>query len=136
VPVTPTASSRRCSETAYNDPRIGKDPQPDHMSKFVVLPDNRRGDWGGVHVNSGIPNRAFHLACVRLGARYSWERAGKIWYGALRALTRTSTFADAAITTVTIAGQMFGNEVSAAVRSAWQDVGVTPGSTIVPVLVG
>ena len=43
--------------TAYDDPILGKDPQPAHMRDYVVtLEDN-----GGVHINSGIPNHAFFL---------------------------------------------------------------------------
>src|SRR5262249_48697272 len=108
------------------DPRLGKDPQPDRMSRFVELPDTRRGDWGGVHINSGIPNRAFYLACVNLGATYSWEKAGKIWYSALRSLNAKSNFADAARATISFATQLFGNEAKAAVEDAWKQVEVTP----------
>jgi Zn-dependent metalloprotease len=32
--------------------------QPAHMKDFKVLPNNRAGDWGGVHTNSGIHNKA------------------------------------------------------------------------------
>ena len=39
-------------------------------------------DNGGVHLNSGIPNRAFALAAVALGGP-SWERAGQVWYDTL-----------------------------------------------------
>ena len=28
------------------------------MDHFRVLPNTRAGDWGGVHVNSGIHNKA------------------------------------------------------------------------------
>jgi Zn-dependent metalloprotease len=41
--------------TAYNDPVLGRDPQPGHMNNYV----NTTQDNGGVHINSGIPNRAF-----------------------------------------------------------------------------
>ena len=44
--------------TAYDDPRLGKDPQPGHMRDYVDTTD----DNGGVHINSGIPNKAFHVA--------------------------------------------------------------------------
>ncbi len=64
--------------TAYDDPRLGRDPQPDHMDRFVETTD----DNGGVHINSGIPNRAFHLAAVALGGT-SLEGAGQVWYDAL-----------------------------------------------------
>ena len=43
--------------TAYDDPTIGKDPQPGHMKNFVKT----TSDNGGVHINSGIPNRAFYF---------------------------------------------------------------------------
>ena len=39
-------------------------------------------DNGGVHLNSGIPNRAFHLAATAIGGS-SPEGAGRIWYAAL-----------------------------------------------------
>jgi Zn-dependent metalloprotease len=41
--------------TAYDDPVLGKDPQPAHMKDFV----HTQQDNGGVHINSGIPNHAF-----------------------------------------------------------------------------
>src|SRR5690606_15620654 len=65
--------------TAYDDPLLGKDPQPGHMRDFVVTQE----DNGGVHINSGIPNRAFHLAALALDG-HAWEPAGRIWYDALR----------------------------------------------------
>ena len=43
--------------TAYDDPRLGKDPQPAHLRDYVDTTD----DNGGVHINSGIPNKAFHV---------------------------------------------------------------------------
>ena len=64
--------------TAYDDPVLGKDPQPDHMDDYVDTTD----DNGGVHLNSGIPNRAFQLAAVAVGGSAA-EGAGRIWYAAL-----------------------------------------------------
>lgn len=46
---------------AYDNPDLGRDPQPDHMSKYKNLPDTDDGDNGGVHINSGIPNLLSHL---------------------------------------------------------------------------
>ncbi|HEY5730465.1 MAG TPA: M4 family metallopeptidase, partial [Anaerolineales bacterium] len=58
--------------TAYNDPVLGKDPQPGHMKDYVkTVSDN-----GGVHINSGIPNRAFYVTAMELGG-YAWEKAGQ-----------------------------------------------------------
>ena len=64
--------------TAYDDDVLGKDPQVGSMSDYVETTD----DDGGVHINSGIPNRAFYLAAVALGGS-SWDEAGPIWYAAL-----------------------------------------------------
>jgi len=35
--------------------------QPDHMRNFANLPPTQLGDWGGVHTNSGIPNKVAYL---------------------------------------------------------------------------
>jgi Zn-dependent metalloprotease len=111
--------------TAYDNELFGKDPQPAHMAEFVVLPDTEEGDNGGVHTNSGIPNKAFHLAATRMGG-FAWEAAGHIWYEALRASSATTGFADFADTTCLKAAELFGvgGIQTAAVRSAWDDVGV------------
>lgn len=112
--------------TAYDDPRLGKDPQPDHMSDFVTTSD----DNGGVHINSGIPNKAFHLVATALGG-YAWERAGRIWYLALTGgrLSRTADFAAFAAETVDVAAREYGedSEEADAVRTAWSAVWVVNG---------
>jgi Zn-dependent metalloprotease len=120
--------SMRDPGTAYDDPRLGKDPQPGKMSDYRQLADRRSDDWGGVHVNSGIPNRAFVLACDNLGAAHSWDKAGRIWYATLRALHKTSNFAEAASTSIMYAQQLFGPQAADAVRDAWRTVEVVPAS--------
>ncbi|MFH1183900.1 MAG: M4 family metallopeptidase [Chloroflexota bacterium] len=112
--------------TAYDDPVLGKDPQPAHMRDYVVtLEDN-----GGVHVNSGIPNHAFFLAAVAMGG-HAWERAGRIWYIAGRDRMRTNTnFQGAADLTFEVARALYG-EGSAeqqAVQYGWESVGITIGA--------
>lgn len=102
--------------TAYDDPVLGKDPQPDHMDGYIDTTD----DHGGVHLNSGIPNRAFQLAAVSIGGSAA-EGAGRIWYAALTSgLPARSDFAGFAAATVAAAG-----EHSDAVTEAWQTVGVS-----------
>ena len=64
--------SMKAPGTAYDNEVLGKDPQPDHMDRFVVLPDTDEGDNGGVHINSGIPNKAFQLTAVGIGG-FAWE---------------------------------------------------------------
>lgn len=106
--------------TAYDDPRLGKDPQVGDMAHYVQTTD----DNGGVHTNSGIPNRAFELAAKAIGGE-SWSGAGRIWYAALTSGIAVGTdFAGFAEATVTAAGDHAG-----AVRQAWTTVGVTPGAT-------
>jgi Zn-dependent metalloprotease len=114
--------SMKAPGTAYDDPRIGKDPQPGHMKDYVSTTD----DSGGVHINSGIPNRAFYLAAVAIGGA-AWKRAGRVWYVALRdRLRHDSSFADAARLTGEVAAELFGPQSAEAqaVQAAWQGVGV------------
>lgn len=107
--------------TAYDDPLLGKDPQPDHMRRFVITQE----DNGGVHINSGIPNRAFYLAAIALGG-FAWERTGRIWYDSLcdKRLSSESTFSAFAQLTVEHARQGFGAKAVEAVRHGWSEVGV------------
>jgi Zn-dependent metalloprotease len=101
------------------------DPQPDHMTRYVRKPDTKPGDWGAVHYNSGIPNKAFYLTAVAIGGS-AWEKAGHIWYQALLASTTTTQFQDFADTTYAKAGQMYGGggAEQRAVRDAWRQVGL------------
>jgi len=109
--------------TAFDDPLLGKDPQPAHMKNFVrTFEDN-----GGVHINSGIPNHAFYLAATYLGG-YAWEKAGRIWYEALRdrQVRSNSGFLRFAKITLRNAMRLYGSssvEVKA-VGEAWREVGV------------
>ncbi len=106
--------------TAYvDDPALGTDPQPDHMDRLFT----GHADSGGVHVNSGIPNRAFVLVAKALGG-HAWETAGAIWYAALVQLSRTSQFADLAKITAQIAGDRFDAATKKAVKAAWKKVGL------------
>ncbi|MEL5990529.1 M4 family metallopeptidase [Microbacterium phosphatis] len=118
--------SMRDPGTAYDDPVLGRDPQPAHMREYVETQD----DNGGVHINSGIPNRAFVAVAEALGG-HAWERAGRVWFETLAGerLTATATFAQFSAATVVVAGELFGgdSEEVAAVRAAWDLVGVAPG---------
>jgi Zn-dependent metalloprotease len=121
--------SMKAPGTAYDDPVLGKDPQPAHMDDFVRTYE----DNGGVHINSGIPNHAFYLAATRLGG-YAWEKAGRIWYETLRdsRLRTNSGFKRFAALTVSNAGRLFGvpSVEQTTVASAWHDVGISAGANL------
>jgi len=109
--------------TAYDDPQLGRDPQVGSMADYVDTSE----DNGGVHLNSGIPNRAFALAAVAVGGS-SWDRTGKVWYDALTGGTvaADTDFVGFAEATVASATRLFPEDASVAeqVRAAWEQVGV------------
>ena len=108
--------------TAYNDPLIGKDPQPAHMKNFVKT----TRDNGGVHINSGIPNKAFYEAAIRIGGN-AWEKTGRIWYITLRDRLRSnSQFQDCANLTSAVAAELYGvgSTEQKAIKDAWDVVGI------------
>lgn len=109
--------------TAYDDDVLGRDPQPADMNSYVET----TADNGGVHINSGIPNRAFALAAVGLGGP-SWDRAGQVWFDVCTdpSLSPTVDFEGFASATVQAAGSRFGEEsdVRRVVAHAWASVGV------------
>ncbi len=107
--------------TAYDDPALGADPQVGHMDDYVET----TADNGGVHLNSGIPNKAFQLAAVAVGGS-AIEGAGRIWYDALVGgdVSADTDFAAFAAATVAVAG-----EHADAVRDAWAQVGLAPATS-------
>jgi Zn-dependent metalloprotease len=107
--------------TACDNPVLGKDPQPDHMSGYYAGP----ADNQGVHINSGIPNRAFYLAALELGT----EAAGLIWYAGLQNLWPTANFTDAAAV-ISAQARILARDgrverqAAQAVRAAFGEVGI------------
>jgi hypothetical protein len=113
--------SMKAPGTAYDDPALGKDPQVGSMADYV----DTTADNGGVHLNSGIPNRAFALAAIAIGGT-SWEGAGRIWYAALTSgIPAAATFSRFADATVAAAGAH-----QDAVRQAWETVGVLSSAAV------
>jgi Zn-dependent metalloprotease len=113
--------SMRSPGTAYDNALLGKDPQPAHMKHYF----QGNADNGGVHINSGIPNRAFYLVSSTIGT----DRAALIWYQGQQLLWPTAQFADAAAVLVGAAQTLQGTGVvpkgsPQAVRAAFRAVGV------------
>lgn len=108
--------------TAYDNPILGKDPQPAHYAdRFTGSADN-----GGVHINSGIANRAFYLVATELG---DTMEATRIWYHALQKLPQNATFAQAAAQVaesarILVKAGRVTKGATQVVRGAWRAVGV------------
>jgi Zn-dependent metalloprotease len=111
------------AEKAFeNDPILGTDIQPKHYADKY----NGSADYGGVHINSGIPNHAFYVTAHQLGGQ-AWKDAGQIWYDTLALLTQTSEFADMVNGTLQAATARFGagSKQVKAVQKGWKAVGLT-----------
>lgn len=99
--------------------------QPKNVSEYARLPISRRGDNGGVHINSGIPNFAAYLIAQKIGP----EKLEQIYYRTLtQYLTPGSQFLDAAKATVRAAQDLYGNGAEIqAVQSSFSGVGLNVG---------
>jgi Zn-dependent metalloprotease len=106
------------------------------MDQFRVLPNTRAGDWGGVHTNSGIHNKAaFNLFTAqnddgtpKLG---SAEVVAVFYLALTQRLSRTSQFTDSRRAVVASAQTLFRtlpmDQLSskiAAVEGAFDAVGI------------
>lgn len=106
--------------TAYRNLPIGDDPQPaDYAGLYSGTADN-----GGVHINSGIPNKAFATYAIAVGGN-AWETPGRVWYqtATTAGLPSTSTFAQFKAVTLRVAGEI-APETVPALEAAWSSVGV------------
>ena len=119
--------SMKAPGTAYDDPKLGTDPQPASMDDYKQLPHDDSGDNGGVHINSGIPNHAFYLAASAVGG-HSWQTVGPVWYDALTRgrLPKDADFSTFAQATIKAAARRYGegSEVERAIDGAWREVKV------------
>lgn len=113
--------------------------QPTRMSEFRNLPNTPEQDNGGVHINSGIPNRAFYLIATStaLGATAAerLDKAERIYYRALsQYLTRSSQFIDCRLAVVRAAGDLFGagGAVANACAAAFDAVEIFDGTPTEP----
>jgi Thermolysin metallopeptidase, alpha-helical domain len=103
---------------AYDDPELGKDPQTGHMRDYV----NTEGDYGGIHINSGIPSRAFYETAMQIGS----EKAGEIWIKSLGQFTETIDLRKASQVIYKTAVDLYGEGSAEAkgVMVGWSAVGL------------
>ena len=93
--------------------------QPKQMSeKYLGTDDN-----GGVHINSGITNRAFYLFANN--ASVGKDKAEQVYYKALRDyLVKSSKFIDLRIAILQAANDLYGSSVAQIAGSAFDAVGI------------
>ena len=105
-------------EGYINHPIIGSDPQVGHMKDYVEMEE----DNGGVHIYSGIPNRAFYLFCDRIKEKI-YEAPLKIWYNTLLDVPSDCDFITFATKTIE-KGQEIDNKYVQPLTDSWNDVGI------------
>jgi Zn-dependent metalloprotease len=106
-------------------------PQPFHFDNYVYLPDTLAGDWGGVHVNSGIPNRAMYLLAEGLtdeniGTSIGKTKTADLAFKTLLSLSGNSNFNLAAEYMMSVATVLYGENSAEynATQKAWLSVGL------------
>jgi hypothetical protein len=114
--------SLKAPGTAYDDEKLGKDPQ---IANFGDLPKARLGgdeDSRGVHVLSGIPSRAFYEIAMRIGT----EKAGRIWIASLDQFSETVDLPKASDLIYKKAVALYGanSDEAKAVKAGWNAVGL------------
>jgi len=105
-----------------SDPHQGG--QPADMNEYLYLPYTEDNDNGGVHINSGIPNKACYLVANQIGR----EKTEQIYYRTLTYyLTPKSQFIDARNATMQSAADLYGAGSAEynAVATAFDNVGIT-----------
>lgn len=97
--------------------------QPDNMRDYKNLPDTESGDNGGVHINSGIPNKAAYLIAKRIGM----EKTARIYYRALVNYMNANTdFMGGKDCFVQAATDLYGASSStiSAIKDSFKSVGI------------
>ena len=128
----------RESIRSMSDPKRFGDPAK--MSEFVVT----KQDNGGVHINSGIINRAFYLLAEGMSGAIGRSDAETIFYRALtQHLSKNSQFIDARLGAIAAANALFGvsSNQSRKTGEAFDLVeifasGATPDKADIPVVQG
>ena len=106
---------------------------PAHMEQYVTKPVTRSGDWGGVHANSNILNRAAYnvmtAADAARAALFTPSDVAVLYYLCLIRLNATATFPAALTVLINVASTYFSADVAraekvAAIRNAYDQVGI------------
>jgi Zn-dependent metalloprotease len=108
--------------------------QPSHMDDYQKLPKTEAGDWGGVHTNSGIHNKAAYNMLTAKDTQGNYllkpKDVAALFYLALtQNLSRTSRFGDSRRGVELAARSLFANKTNKqarfkAVAKAFDKVGI------------
>ncbi|MFN0120997.1 MAG: M4 family metallopeptidase [Blastocatellia bacterium] len=139
TPGTAGDALRYMYDPVLDDPNISS---PDLVSSrdFYANRYTGAGDYGGVHINSGIANLAFYLLTTggthprgkstNVVPGIGINKAQRIFYRALTVyMDADDTFLDARNKTIKAAADLYGGSCSSearAVKAAWSAVGVRP----------
>ena len=72
------------------EPEKGMNAQPSQYKGVNYFDPNKQADYGGVHINSGIPNHCYYLLAQSAGREYAFD----VFIKCLKKLTKNSTFMD------------------------------------------
>ncbi len=115
--------SMKAPGTGFVDhPQLGTDSQVATYGDYVARAESEEVD---PHDASGIPNRAFYEASIRLGGN-SWDKAGRIFFETYPVLVFGETFKGLADKTIATAEKIFGkgSAEQQAMQHAWTVVQV------------
>lgn len=97
--------------------------QPEHMDDFKVTSGDKAGDYGSVHANSGIPNKAFYN--VIEVEKLEVEKAEKIYYRALtKYMVPTTNFSEAKAILMQTASELYSDVEAQKFKRAFDAVGI------------
>lgn len=101
--------------TLYGDPA--------KMADYQYRTNDKYGDYGGVHTNSGIPNKAFYLAATSINDNAKLQQ---VYYRALTVyLTQYAQFVDAKDALVQAANDLYpGAKIAEKISDAFAQVGI------------
>jgi aureolysin len=91
--------------------------QPSQYKDYIYIDS----DNGGIHINSGIPNKVAYRTIKKIGI----EKSQHIYSRALTLyLSKHSDFKDAKISLVQASQDLYGSKIANEVKTAWEQTGI------------